>query len=130
MWPGWLLQVRNTEEKYRNIEGPLHPSGQVTPLSSRPEDTNSQDHRPSSGTQKPAPSVSDSARMGAQVPRAFRGVEAKPCGLQSGGEPSAWDEVQQPQEQVGQRWSLPGPSRPFLAWWHAGSKQRAWPSLF
>ena len=34
--------------------------------------------------------------MGAQVPRALRGVEAKPCGLQSGGEPSAWDEVQHP----------------------------------
>lgn len=94
VWPGWLLQVRNRDEKYRNTEGPLHPSGQVTPASSRPEDGNSQDHRPSSGTQKPAPSVSDSARMGAQVPRVLWGVEAKRCGLQSRGEPSTWNKVQ------------------------------------
>lgn len=80
MWPGWLLHVGNIEEKYRNTEGPLHPSGQVTPLSSRPEDANSQDHRPPSGTQKPAPSVSDSARMNAQVPRALQGVDVPEWG--------------------------------------------------
>ncbi|XP_043296206.1 zinc finger CCCH domain-containing protein 7B isoform X1 [Cervus elaphus] len=39
-----------------SLDKPSSFLGQVTPASSRPEDANSQDHRPPSGTQKPAPS--------------------------------------------------------------------------
>lgn len=51
-------------------------AGQVTPRLILTEETNSQDHRPSSGTQKPASSVSD------QAPHALPGSRV-------GGEPSA-----------------------------------------
>lgn len=52
-----------------------------------PEDPNSQDHRPPSGTQKPAPSVSDLVRMRDQAPHAPGGARRVAVGSRVGVSP-------------------------------------------
>lgn len=130
MWPEWAspkleIQKRNTE----TLRAPTpFRAGDPSVFSPRGRQLTG----PSSLERysETSPSVSDLARMDAQVPRALQGWRQGAVGSRVGVSPQLGDEVQHPQEQAGQRQSL---SRPFqtlpglVACW---SKQRAGPRLF